>query len=810
LSSSRPPPPERAIDADAPAPPPPATIFVSDPSAEAERVAQALRSEGFVVVDVPLSMLVSRASVQPPRVVIVDFDAEGVADELKKLRELPTGDLAQIVFLGTGDVTQRERATKEMGGQAFFLRPVDIGTVVRRAVSLAGGAPPAAPRPSTPPPSLPSSRQPSGALPPASMRAPAPENPISPGPRPSSMLPPLLVSTPAVPLESLRRPSSQGPLSSELEQLLADAEARVGAQLAPDSVFPTPEDEIEAVLPAEVLESLDEPLDEDEEDEVEPAFGGHNRATTSGGRQATTGAGRVATGAGRVETRPGARAETRPPPEPRRSPSDAPRTSAGGTFAGSTTGRGLVTEHSSAGTRVDGSVRPDPSAPGGVPSPMPAPPPMPLPPMSPPRLDSPRFDPSRLDSPRLESPRNATVPPPTAAQPSPFSVEPRASAAQPAASMEPLPSTGPRSDGSGPSAPPSPALAPVVLGPGDAPRLLAQAIASRSTGALCFESPEGVRRAVLREGDVVTAASGIDGENLLAFLGARGELPREQIDRLIGKLPPFGRHAGAALVAHGHLRQDQLWPVLRAHAEWLLSHMLLLPSGNVQLEPEPPGRLKGEPSVFGGATGSEVFVEIVRRVISPEEALSRLGGPNGRIGQGPNAPLLAECALSPQDTELLEAARGASLRELVDRAPNTDVLAVVYALSLLGVVEMVRAVADERAVAAEQAAPAQPADIEALDEEALRARVRARMQLIEEGDYFEVLGIARDATGYEVRRAFLELRRAFEPARILTPRLADLNADVRKITTVLDEAYEILKDSARRERYRRAIEGRPS
>ena len=77
------------------------------------------------------------------------------------------------------------------------------------------------------------------------------------------------------------------------------------------------------------------------------------------------------------------------------------------------------------------------------------------------------------------------------------------------------------------------------------------------------------------------------------------------------------------------------------------------------------------------------------------------------------------------------------------------------------------------------------------------------------GDYFAVLGVPRDATGYEVRRAYLELRRGFEPSRILTPRLRELEGDVKKIVAVLDEAYEILRDPARRERYRRAIDARP-
>ena len=76
-------------------------------------------------------------------------------------------------------------------------------------------------------------------------------------------------------------------------------------------------------------------------------------------------------------------------------------------------------------------------------------------------------------------------------------------------------------------------------------------------------------------------------------------------------------------------------------------------------------------------------------------------------------------------------------------------------------------------------------------------------------DYYAVLGVARDATSYEVRRAFIELRRAFEPTHLLSPRLSDLSEDVQKIVLVLEEAYEILRDGARRERYRRAIDARP-
>src|SRR5271166_3719250 len=77
----------------------PVTVFVSDPTAEAERVAQALRAASYTVVDVPLSMLVARVAVQHPRVILVDSDAEGALEVIARMRELPDADDIHVLFL---------------------------------------------------------------------------------------------------------------------------------------------------------------------------------------------------------------------------------------------------------------------------------------------------------------------------------------------------------------------------------------------------------------------------------------------------------------------------------------------------------------------------------------------------------------------------------------------------------------------------------------------------------------------------------------------------------------------------------------
>lgn len=341
---------------------------------------------------------------------------------------------------------------------------------------------------------------------------------------------------------------------------------------------------------------------------------------------------------------------------------------------------------------------------------------------------------------------------------------------------------------------------PEVLGEGDAALALAQAIATRRSGSLALTAPGGLRRIVLQDGDIVTAGSSSTDETLLAFLVGHGDVDRQSADKLVGKLPPFGRHAGAALVAHGHLGQEDLWPVLRGHAEWVIARAVAEPSGTCTLEPEPPGRLRAEPSVFGGAPGAEVLVEVLRRTVDPETALARLGGMRARLDHGPRSSLLGECALGDHVTDRVARAVGLTVAEAsADAEP--DLITTFYALAALGVLHVI--------------APARPAseparrEVDPIDEEGIRLRVRARMALVEEGDYFALLGVSRSATSYEIRRAFLELRRVFEPARLLTAATADLAPDTRLIAEVLDEAYEILREPARRDRYRRAIEASP-
>lgn len=61
-------------------------------------------------------------------------------------------------------------------------------------------------------------------------------------------------------------------------------------------------------------------------------------------------------------------------------------------------------------------------------------------------------------------------------------------------------------------------------------------------------------------------------------------------------------------------------------------------------------------------------------------------------------------------------------------------------------------------------------------------------------DYYEIIGVARDATAEQIQKAFRELARKFHP---------DVNKDPKALERFkeINEAYEVLKDSEKRQRY---------
>ena len=853
-------------------------LFVCDSSAEGEMLVRSLGAVGYDVFGVPLSLLVNRVEVQKPAAIIIDVDAPAALGCAQLVRDIPGSKSIHVLFTGhPGRTLTTDEDAAFYEGSAFFPRPVNSADVLER-VELLVGAPQArygaassvssVSRPSSLSPSASHASMPSMSSPGDSLAAGTGGPSSLPVPRSAESMAAQLgespaLSLPPVPTFGGRENAEQAGWgvdsprvepSPELTELLDAADQRLAACGVGPSRPPPPKgapaEQLEAILTAEVLASLDEPLDLDDDPPDGESVVWGTRAGTEDGRTATgfgtqsLDHGRHPKGATPTESVKdsgesrsgdsalGTDALTPAPPLPIREAFKADR------FAGVPPLPTPIPEHAN-GDSIPPFLPEDAT---------PTPPPLPAsaakrrrtePPRSAPQSGNPEpyLSAAAPDAPTLPPKPHSPFDPEEPSTRSPGRAaatdgrEPRlqrwsqATALRSAESAAPSRrSFGPLGTTSGtylepdssppsarsliPSAPPDSAHArtpkiPESLGRGDAVRAVALSVSSRYTGALAFEDSAGIRRVVFSDGDFVTAASGIDGESLVDFLVNRGDLSADVLS-LGRKLPQFGRHAGAALIAHGHLRQEDLWPVLRAHAEWLLGRCLQIQRGAANLERTLAARLATEPEVFGGSAGAEVFVEVIRRVISPEAALQRVQGIDARISKTGDVELLDECGLIAEEREVIIKGADDTVGNLIARAGSADFASVLYALHELGVIEASRHAANS-SPATGRSIP----ESDALDDDAIRARIFRRRALVDEGDYFSLLGLSSEATSYDIKRAYSNLRKELDPGGILTARTADLRESLDLILEVLEEAYEILRDDVRRERYRRALLAAP-
>ncbi|MEO7329896.1 MAG: DnaJ domain-containing protein, partial [Minicystis sp.] len=97
-------------------------------------------------------------------------------------------------------------------------------------------------------------------------------------------------------------------------------------------------------------------------------------------------------------------------------------------------------------------------------------------------------------------------------------------------------------------------------------------------------------------------------------------------------------------------------------------------------------------------------------------------------------------------------------------------------------------------------APTPPPAAVRPDIAARHAEIEKRLETIETEDYFQVLGVGREATSQEIQNAYFALAKAWHPDR-LPPELADLKSSAQKVMSRINEARQTLVDTAKRRDY---------
>jgi hypothetical protein len=369
------------------------------------------------------------------------------------------------------------------------------------------------------------------------------------------------------------------------------------------------------------------------------------------------------------------------------------------------------------------------------------------------------------------------------------------------------------------------------IGSPDIAILLGRIHTERLSGRLTFRRGLAKKTIFFESGAPVYASSNLPDDRMGEMLSRQGRLTREQRAKGSQILETTGRRIGGVLVELGALKESELAPLVRRHYEEITYSVFAWPEGgDVPAEDGEwtlgPERLGEEEPIRLDEPAPALVMEGIRRKYTAPRLLRRLGGGTQvmqlQVTGTAASAVLDDMGLSDEERTVVRRFDGVRTLDEIRAAANVGeeiVCGVAWALVSLRLASVTRAVDAETTLpkvvitavdngtvhSVAGSAEAEPASDTARDKErdqAIdRARVLSRYALVEEGDYFEVLGLPREASAHEVRRAHQALSREMSAAGLDPEVAAELDGPLRAIRAVLDEGARVLGDPSLRRRY---------
>jgi curved DNA-binding protein CbpA len=344
------------------------------------------------------------------------------------------------------------------------------------------------------------------------------------------------------------------------------------------------------------------------------------------------------------------------------------------------------------------------------------------------------------------------------------------------------------------------------------PQILRRIFLEQLKGTLTLSLGDEVRQLFFEKGELRTATSSKETQKIGSFLKRRGRIGDEDVTWALSEIArQSGSRFGKKLVERGLLPKSAIDSEMKRLVEEIVFSAFEWESGEFRFEPS-SGVI--DPDVALSLSTAAIIVEGIRRL--PETPLFR-----ERLGNGTRVLRLARdpmsryqyLPLTPQEAYLLSRIDGLlDLDSLLAIAGSSRSAAAktVYALLSCGLVEWNTDLSPRRETAGGVSAlnvevssePAKPAP-------GHRELVHNTWRRIDWLSHYDLLGVGREASADEVRRAYLDKSRLFHPDLRHRPDLAGMERELTAVFDRVKAAHDTLVDSDARAAYDQELDQAP-
>jgi hypothetical protein len=335
------------------------------------------------------------------------------------------------------------------------------------------------------------------------------------------------------------------------------------------------------------------------------------------------------------------------------------------------------------------------------------------------------------------------------------------------------------------------------LAENDLAAVLGRAFQEVWSGELVLRRGDLEKTVHLEAGRPVWATSTAPQDRLAELLLRQGRIDPVERARVAELSARSGRLTGAVLVDLGLCKSGELLPLLRLQQEEIIISLFSWTEGacrfdsNTRLDSRRARLLRHPAALLREALRRGHPLSRLRRGQDGSAVFALLGGPGA-------LDLIDELQLRPEELRTLPWFDGVrSLDEVIRSSGQPEEL--VWGLA--GVLRYFGALGLHRTAAGRGR--------RFLDQRVDRERILSRLSRAQDADYFHILGIDRDASQEEVKRAFGRLEEEIRPERIAPEVAVALAGEIESLREILSEALRVLGNEALRRRYQGHLPATP-
>ncbi|HEX5735907.1 MAG TPA: DUF4388 domain-containing protein [Blastocatellia bacterium] len=323
--------------------------------------------------------------------------------------------------------------------------------------------------------------------------------------------------------------------------------------------------------------------------------------------------------------------------------------------------------------------------------------------------------------------------------------------------------------------------------------LIREISANNSSGLLRLSRGKSIKAIFFESGVPVFAISNLTTEQLDNRLIKDGLANYEQIEQAKQKAGKASR-PGRALVEMGVLSEETLREVVRDQVKGIIFSLFEWNQGDYLFDE----RIRATHDVTLDVSAADIILEGIRHIAS-QQTLAQVIAPNESVvvrTKG-NGIRLDSGKLMPMESYVLsriESPTAVSEVGALSGITEEDAHRAVCALVGAGLLKILEA--------GKEPEP-EPEPDETIDH--VREEVIRKLHFYGSADYYEVLGVTRQATTGDIKMAYYQLAKKFHPDRYRQAEYNDLRGKLEALFAIITQAYETLSQPAQRAVYDKKI-----